>query len=183
MIFPDGFKKLGFFQDNIFKSNLERYDQILEFINRLEIEHVPEQFNQEVKEFLGLNQPIRDSEDEYIDKEIKPLGEGAKDDPPDETAFKNMQEIISTNLGGFNGLTKSAYAAQVEEIDRQIEEERKLQFTTMDYNSKENLNSPTINGPSVDINESKSNFSQNTSIILPEIGRKRGMDFQSPYND
>jgi hypothetical protein len=39
------------------------------------------------------------------------LGEGAKDDPPDETAFKNMQEIISTNLGGFNGLTKSAYAA------------------------------------------------------------------------
>jgi hypothetical protein len=54
------------------------------------------------------------------------LGEGAKDDPPDETAFKNMQEIISTNLGGFNGLTKSAYAAQVEEIDRQIEEERKL---------------------------------------------------------
>jgi hypothetical protein len=79
-----------------------------------------------VKEFLGLNKPIRDSEDEYIDKEIKPLGEGAKDDPPDETAFKNMQEIISTNLGGFNGLTKSAYAAQVEEIDRQIEEERKL---------------------------------------------------------
>jgi hypothetical protein len=53
-------------------------------------------------------------------------GRGAKDDPPDETAFKNMQEIISTNLGGFNGLTKSAYAAQVEEIDRQIEEERKL---------------------------------------------------------
>jgi hypothetical protein len=42
MIFPDGFKKLGFFQDNVFKSNLERYDQILEFINRLEIEHVPE---------------------------------------------------------------------------------------------------------------------------------------------
>ena len=26
MIFPDGFKKLGFFQDNIFKSNMENYD-------------------------------------------------------------------------------------------------------------------------------------------------------------
>jgi hypothetical protein len=71
-----------------------------------------------VKEYLGLNEPIRDSDDEFINKVIKPLGEGAKDDPPDETAFKNMQEIISANLGGFNGLTKSAYAAQVEEIDR-----------------------------------------------------------------
>lgn len=74
---------------------------------------------------MGLNEPIRDSEDEYIDKEIKPLGEGARDDPPDETAFKNMQEIISANFGGFNGLTKSAYAAQVAEIDRQMEEEEK----------------------------------------------------------
>jgi hypothetical protein len=77
----------------------------------LEIEHIPESFNQEVKEYLGLNEPIKDSEDEYINREIKPLGEGAKDDPPDETAFKNMQEIISANFGGFNGLTKSAYAA------------------------------------------------------------------------
>jgi len=54
------------------------------------------------------------------------LGEGAKDDPPDETAFKNMQEIISANFGGFNGLTKSAYAAQIEEIDRQLEEEKRI---------------------------------------------------------
>lgn len=52
----------------------------------------------------------------------------------------------------------------------------------MDYNSKENLNSPVINGR-VDMNESKSNFSQNTSVILPEIGRKRVNDYSSPYND
>lgn len=75
---------------------------------------------------MGLNEPIRDSEDEFIDKEIKPLGEGAKDDPPDETAFKNMQEIINANFGGFNGLTKSAYAAQIEEIDKQLDEEKKV---------------------------------------------------------
>ena len=30
MIFPDGFKKLGFFQDNVFKPNLEKYEQVLE---------------------------------------------------------------------------------------------------------------------------------------------------------
>jgi hypothetical protein len=74
-----------------------------------------------VKEYLGLNEPIRDSDDEYIDKEIKPLGEAAKDDPPDETEFKNMQEILSANFGGFNGMTKSMYAAKIEEIDKLIE--------------------------------------------------------------
>ena len=77
----------------------------------MEIQNVPELFNQEVKEYLGLNEPVHDSEDEFIDKEIKPLGEAAKEDPPDETAFKNMQEIIGANFNGFNGLTKSEYAA------------------------------------------------------------------------
>ena len=71
-----------------------------------------------MKEYLGLNEPVRDSEDEYIDKEIKPLGEAAVEEPPDETAFKNMQEIIGANLNGFNGLSKSVYAAQIEEIDK-----------------------------------------------------------------
>jgi hypothetical protein len=60
---------------------------------------------------MGLHEPIRDSEDEFIDQEIKALGEGARDDPPDETAFKNMQEIINANFGGFNGMTKEEYAA------------------------------------------------------------------------
>ena len=128
MIFPDGQKKLGFFQDNIFKSNLETYDQVLEFVTRLDLDKVPEHFNMEIKEFMGLNEPINDSEDEFIDKEIKPLGEGATDDPPDETAFKNMQEIINANFGGFDGMTKEEYAAQIEEIDKQIEEEKLAQL-------------------------------------------------------
>lgn len=37
MIFPDGFKKLGFFQENVFKSNLEKYEQVLDFVHSLEI--------------------------------------------------------------------------------------------------------------------------------------------------
>jgi hypothetical protein len=45
MVFPDGFKKLGFFQENIFKSNIENYDQIKEFAERLQIESIPEHFN------------------------------------------------------------------------------------------------------------------------------------------
>lgn len=84
-----------------------------------------------MKEYLGLNEPIRDSDDEYIDKEIKPLGEAAKDDPPDETEFKNMQEILSANFGGFNGMTKSMYAAKIEEIDKLIEEEKNNDQTVL----------------------------------------------------
>ena len=84
---------------------------MLELITKLDIDKVPEDFSEEVKDHMGLNDPIRDSEDEFIDQVIKPLGEGAKDDPPDETAFKNMQEIINTNFGGFDGMTKQEYAA------------------------------------------------------------------------
>ena len=99
-----------------------------------------------------------------------------------------MQEIISANFGGFNGLTKSAYAAQIEEIDRQLEEEKRIQFTTMDFNSKENFKMDSPGGPPENINESKSNFSQNTSMILPDIQRQRqggnqSGDYRSPYND
>lgn len=90
MTFPDGQKKLGLFQENVFKANIDSIDKIQEFTENLGIDSLPEVFHQEIKEYLGLNEPIRDSEDEYIDKEIHPLGEGAKDDPPDETAFKNM---------------------------------------------------------------------------------------------
>jgi hypothetical protein len=67
MEFPDGYKKLGFFQDNVFKSNLNNYETVLEFFNRLGIEEIPEEFTNEVKEFLGLNEPEHDSQDEYID--------------------------------------------------------------------------------------------------------------------
>jgi hypothetical protein len=103
---------------------------MLEFVQRLDLESIPEEFNQEIKEFMGLNEPVRDSEDEFIDKEIKPLGEEAKDDPPDDTAFKNMQEIINANFGGFGGLSKEEYAQQIEEIDKQIEEEHKKTLQT-----------------------------------------------------
>ena len=45
MIFPGGFKKLRFFQDNVFKANLEKYEQVLEFVDMLGIENFPEHLN------------------------------------------------------------------------------------------------------------------------------------------
>jgi hypothetical protein len=108
MIFPDGFKKVGFFENNIFKANLEDYDQSLTFMKSYNIETVQESFKQEIKEYLGIYDNIEDDNDEFIDKEFK---KAEKEDPPEETAFKNMQEIINTDANGFNGMTKSDYAA------------------------------------------------------------------------
>ena len=45
MVFPDGTKKLGFFEENIFKANLENYDKVLEFVENLGIENFPEHLN------------------------------------------------------------------------------------------------------------------------------------------
>ena len=62
---------------------------------------------------MGIYEPIDDANDDFINKEFK---KADKEDPPEETAFKNMQEIL--NLGGFHGMTKSMYAAEVETNDK-----------------------------------------------------------------
>lgn len=55
-----------------------------------------------------------------------------------------------------------------------------------DYNSKETLvnkfESPKVGAG---IEETKSSYSHNTSMMFPEIGKKRGHGFPitSPYND
>ena len=166
---------------------------MLELITRLDIDQVPEDFNEEVKDHMGLNEPIRDSEDEFIDQVIKPLGEGAKDDPPEETAFKNMQEIVNTHFGGFDGMTKQEYAAQIEEIDKHIEEERRHeelkraaeeeQLRTQGRSTHGNLSQE--DSPHLPMHEqTRSTFSQNTSAMFPDAKGYRGqLPINSPYRD
>ena len=49
---------------------------------------MPEPLLQEIKEYLGIIDPEEDYTD-YLNKEFK---KAEKEDPPEETAFKYMQE-------------------------------------------------------------------------------------------
>lgn len=87
MIFPDGFKKVGFFDQNIYRENLETLDQLEEHIILNEDSILPEFFKQELKEYLGYYDHNSEEDEQYIDKEFK---KAEKEDPPEETAFKTM---------------------------------------------------------------------------------------------
>ena len=66
MIFPDGFKKVGFFDKNIFKSNLDSYEEVAKFSEETQIQDIPEHLKQEIKEYLGIYDHIDDEDDEFI---------------------------------------------------------------------------------------------------------------------
>ena len=83
-------------------------------MNKASIQELNECFNQEIKEYLGIYEQNDEEDEQYIDKEFK---KAEKEDPPEETNFKHMQEIFNTNFNSFNGMTKSIYAAEIEAID------------------------------------------------------------------
>lgn len=102
MIFDDGTRKAGFFDENVFKANLDTIDELEGFT-----EDAPENFRQELKEYLGFVDPT-DDPNYYIDVEFKTA---ETEDLPQETAFKDMQEIINSHLNGMKDMSKSKYAA------------------------------------------------------------------------
>ena len=65
-------------------------------------------FMYELKEYLDLNEPNAETDKLYLNKVLK---QAEIEDPPDETAFRKMQEIFNTSMNEFNGLTKDQYAA------------------------------------------------------------------------
>lgn len=92
MMFPDGFKRAGFFDNNIYRENLETLEQLTEYIQSNYSGNVPEFFKQELKEYLGYYDHNSEDDENYIDKEFK---KAEKEDPPEENAFKYMQELIN----------------------------------------------------------------------------------------
>jgi len=64
---------------------------------------MPEYFKQEIKEYLGYYDHNSEEDEQFINKEFK---KAEKEDPPDESAFINMQELVNNQLGGFDGKTK-----------------------------------------------------------------------------
>ena len=67
---------------------------------------IPEELRQEIKEYLGLYD-IDEDQSYYINKKFKTA---EFEDPPEETAFKYMQEIRNAPFNGNGGLTKTMYA-------------------------------------------------------------------------
>ena len=63
-----------------------------EYIIKYPESKIPEYFNQEMKEFLGYYDHNSEEDEQFIDKEFK---KAEKEDPPEETAFKQMQELIN----------------------------------------------------------------------------------------
>ena len=104
MIFKDGVRKAGFFQDNIYKSPL---------LSPVEFEaaiagtkKVPEAFRQEIKEYLGLLVPT-DDHSKFIGQEFN---SAEREDLMATNQFENMQEMASAPFGPSMGLTKEEYA-------------------------------------------------------------------------
>ena len=92
MIFPDGFKRGGFFDQNVYKENLETLEQLTQYIIENYNGRVPEYFKQELKEYLGYYDHNSEDDEMYIDKEFK---DAEKEDPPEATAFQFMQELVN----------------------------------------------------------------------------------------
>ena len=71
---------------------METLEQLNEFIIKNPSYKLPEYFKQELKEYLGYYDHNSEDDEQFIDKEFK---KAEKEDPPDETAFKQMQELIN----------------------------------------------------------------------------------------
>lgn len=109
MIFTDGQRKAGFFENNIYVKPLltmQEFEQFLKTSNLVSKKTAPETFRQEIKEYLGL---LADNEDHsaLIGKELFPA---EIEDKTDINQLINMQEHGLAQFGpGFN-ISKEEYA-------------------------------------------------------------------------
>eukprot|EP00347_Sterkiella_histriomuscorum_P009466 403341105 len=113
-IFADGFKRIGFFENNVYKSNLENIEDLQAF--RKDNPHLilPENFKQEIKEYLGFYDHDSEIDENFIEKEFK---KAEKEDPREETAFKTIQlqkQSRSTLSKNYNQtlITDTSYRSQ-----------------------------------------------------------------------
>ena len=52
MIFPDGERKAGFFELNVYKQNLNNIEEFDEFINNLNDPKIPAEFREELEDYI-----------------------------------------------------------------------------------------------------------------------------------
>ena len=68
MIFKDGLRKAGFFENNIYKKPLRSIKEFEDFEKGLK-DSYPEAFRQEIKEYIGLLPQIPE-EDDHVGREF-----------------------------------------------------------------------------------------------------------------
>ena len=109
MIFTDGQRKAGFFENNIYTKPLLKMEEFEKFIRTSKLVHkksAPETFKQEIKEYLGL---LGENEDHshLIGKELFPA---EVEDKTDANQLANMQEHGLAQFGPGFGISKEEYA-------------------------------------------------------------------------
>ena len=83
MIFKDGVRKAGFFEDNVYKRPLLTHDESEAAVAGAK--KVPEAFRQEVKEYLGLLAPS--------DDHSKFIGQVFNPEPEDQMAYNQFDNM------------------------------------------------------------------------------------------
>lgn len=69
MIFKDGLRKAGFFEDNIYKMPLKSMQDYEDYEKKMK--KIPEAFRQEIKEYVGLQ--VDDEDDKFIGQEFNAI--------------------------------------------------------------------------------------------------------------
>jgi hypothetical protein len=106
MIFKDGLRKAGFFEDNIYKKPLRNMEEYEEYDNKKK--KVPEAFRQEIKEYVGLQQDDNDDNDDmYIGQAFNTM---ENEDLMATNQFENMQEMANAPFGPNMNISKEEYA-------------------------------------------------------------------------
>ena len=70
MIFKDGLRKAGFFEENIYKKPLTSMKEFEDWVKQNNLK-IPEAFRQEIKEYIGLLGPTDDNT-KFLNTELKP---------------------------------------------------------------------------------------------------------------
>jgi hypothetical protein len=103
MIFMDGLRKAGFFEDNIYKKPLRSIEEFEQYENKKK--KVPEAFRQEIKEYVGLQQD--DEDDIFVGQAFNSI---ENEDLMATNQFENMQEMANAPFGPKMNLSKEEYA-------------------------------------------------------------------------
>ncbi|CDW90685.1 UNKNOWN [Stylonychia lemnae] len=184
-VFPDGFKRIGFFEQNVYKSNVETIDQYQQFRIKNPDKKIPEGFKQEIKEYLGYYDHDSEADENFIDKEFK---KAEREDPPEETAFKTMQDLRAIQdlndkdkkSNTKQNLDKDMLIQQNESKYGQIKPDEKFMTLRNKHSERRNFNTknlPVIASTLIKVNQNSSpssnNYGENDKLIYHDFDYMR----------
>ena len=108
MIFANGTRKAGFFNDNVLVELLTDHNTVNNVEGQLDVPF-PESFRQELKEYIGLMNPKEDNR-QYLDKKFQDAGVEDKIAP---NTLLEMQDIANAPWEAEGAMTRDDYIAFV----------------------------------------------------------------------